>query len=319
MKNFSLWSLILLLGLSACNNYDFADDSFDDLSDPFVEEQGDFDDESGEDEETEGGLTLYEVIGSDLRKIKDYPVPNRLKRWQEDTERHQQMWDFYKKLIPSDQLHLIKEFEVFHSNDELAGYVFELDDGSRKWRTGLAIDLPGDLNGRDLNSEFAYTCIHEFGHILTLNESQMQSGSGSCSTYQTYEGCTSPHSYINELFNIGWTDIHEEHQSLDEDELYDFYLKYQNRFVTDYAATNPGEDIAEVFTTFVINDNAPTGNTIADQKINAMYNRDELIELRKHMRNAPDVLALRLGKRPKLKCNHQAHAHKNKRVEIRFQ
>ena len=43
----------------------------------------------------------------------------------------------------------------------------------------------------------------------------------------------------------------------------DFWRQNQDSFVTDYAATNPGEDLAETFTVFVLSPR-PTGDRIAD-------------------------------------------------------
>ena len=53
--------------------------------------------------------------------------------------------------------------------------------------------------------------------------------------------------------------------------------------MTDYAATNPGEDIAESWTHFVINDK-PSGDSIADQKVRFFYDYPELVELRDKIR-----------------------------------
>jgi len=58
--------------------------------------------------------------------------------------------------------------------------------------------------------------------------------------------------------------------------------------MTQYASTNPAEDIAEVFTHFVIFDK-PTNNTIADQKIQLLYKYPELIELRNTIRQSLSI------------------------------
>lgn len=49
--------------------------------------------------------------------------------------------------------------------------------------------------------------------------------------------------------------------------------------MTDYAATNPGEDIAESWTAFILQPK-PTGSTIADQKTLFFYDYPELVRLR---------------------------------------
>jgi len=69
----------------------------------------------------------------------------------------------------------------------------------------------------------------------------------------------------------------------DWDELDAFYERYQDRFVTEYAATNPGEDLAETFAVFVLNER-PTGSTIADQKLNLLWADPEMVSLRDEIR-----------------------------------
>ena len=73
------------------------------------------------------------------------------------------------------------------------------------------------------------------------------------------------------------------------------YEKYQDRFVTDYAATNPGEDFAEVFSFFVTQDEAPRGQKLADQKIRLLYEFPELVSLREQIRGNGTTLSLRAG------------------------
>jgi hypothetical protein len=59
----------------------------------------------------------------------------------------------------------------------------------------------------------------------------------------------------------------------------------RDQFVTDYAATNPAEDLAETFTIFVTEDR-PTGDTIADQKVQLLWADADLVELRAQIRSA---------------------------------
>src|SRR5215208_6090610 len=62
-------------------------------------------------------------------------------------------------------------------------------------------------------------------------------------------------------------------------EIYEFYTKYPDQFVTKYAATNPVEDIAESWTEFVMRPK-PLGASIAEQKVLFFYEHPELVELR---------------------------------------
>jgi hypothetical protein len=61
--------------------------------------------------------------------------------------------------------------------------------------------------------------------------------------------------------------------------------------VTDYASTNPGEDIAETFTYFVLG-KKPEYTTIANQKVLQLYEYPELI----HLKNLIQGRILKLSK-----------------------
>ncbi|MFQ9918858.1 MAG: hypothetical protein ACLRWQ_23270 [Flavonifractor plautii] len=54
-------------------------------------------------------------------------------------------------------------------------------------------------------------------------------------------------------------------------------------FVTDYASTDPSEDIAESFTYFVLWD-APEGDAVWEEKLNFFYRYPELVEFRTQAR-----------------------------------
>ena len=321
-----LLSLIALITITttSCNKYDDLEDfdqvdSFDNdqSGDGFGDGSNDGSgDGSNDDDNTggqgqsgeSGGLTLYRVTnGTTITKIKDYEVSGDLKSYQQDEGKHFKMWEFYTQLIPESQRKFITEFEVFHGGNELAGYVNAIGEDNSKWKLGLAIDLADDLSTIDLQNEFTYTCIHEQGHILTLNSTQLDANAGSCSNFQVSEGCAKSNAYINRLFELGWADIYEEHQNLNTDqEVQDFYNKYSTRFVSNYAATNPGEDIAEVFAYYVTSDQLPSGNSIADKKIRLLSEFPELVELRQQIRQNPTLTRLVPGSWKARRCKHES-------------
>ena len=233
---------------------------------------------------TQGEITLYRVVGADIQKKTDYQVSGQDLVYQNDVARHQELWGFTKDVVPSSHRNYMNEFMIY--NGEItgsAGYVFETAQDLSTWQMGLAINYADDQN------ELLYTIIHEFGHILTLNNTQLNSSvsSNDCSNYHTGEGCSKAAAFINKLYNLGWADVWSEYQQAQNSQtaLQAFYNRYQDRFVTNYAATNPGEDIAEVFATFVTMAERPQGNTIAERKILLMYEENELVQLRDYIRN----------------------------------
>ena len=122
--------------------------------------------------------------------------------------------------------------------------------------------------------DLTYSLIHDYAHVLTLGSTQVTPDlelltadenefgdiafrkEQACPNFFLQEGCTRTNSYINLYYQAFWTDLYNELEEInyieDESEYYDaldaFYLENKSQFVTDYAATNPGEDIAESFT-----------------------------------------------------------------------
>lgn len=276
MKKYWLLLMIPLLYFTSCRkDHDFVESSN-------MEEEQAYDDITS--------LTLYDVSNNDISLIKDYEVDKSLQLFQVDKSRHFTMWHFVIDLIPLKYRDKITQFEIFYGYDDVAGYVVEQEDlGS--WKLALAIDFVEDFNNIDAGGEFTALVLHEYGHILTLNDTQVTASEEeeSCNTYFPGEGCSLTGSYLYPFYQLGWADIIDDRAIDNPDRLYN---KYPDRFVSDYAATNPAEDIAEVVTQFIMQDK-PVGNSIADQKIKLLYDFPELVELREDIRVEVPVVAKR--------------------------
>lgn len=248
-------------------------------------------------------IVIYSVEGDDLFDPFYETVTADLQAAQEDVYTHQRVWEHFLALIPADQRGMIAEYGIF--TDGYGGTlaaVSQTDFDPNLWV--LYVDFADTVNDHELT----YTLIHEFAHLLTLGPDQVRPSlaifnnpddddiyfreASACPNYFPGEGCANPDSYIHNFFHIFWKDIHEEWNeiNLEEDEdiytekLDDFYFKYEDRFVTSYAATNPEEDIAEAFTFFVITPK-PAGDTIAERKILFFHQYPELVELREIILN----------------------------------
>lgn len=244
-------------------------------------------DGSGTDE-GEGEITLYTVEGSTIVKKTDYKVSGSDLEFQKDINKHNEVWELVKKIVPTSYLARMSEFMIFSGESSgTAGYVFPTSNDLSKWQMGIAIDFAYE-GGFNAGGELAYTIIHEFGHILTLDIDQVDASisQSDCTNYFPGEGCAKTDAYINKLHSRYWADIWSEFQTAQdsEEQLEQFYQKHSNRYVTAYASTNPGEDIAEVFATFVTRKGGPNGNSIAEQKIQLMYDHPELVTFRNFIR-----------------------------------
>jgi hypothetical protein len=261
------------------DNNTHSDDSIDDSNDDFTDQGGQSDG---------GSITRYRVDGNNLIKEKDFDVTGKELKFQKDIEKHQEIWAMTKTIIPANYRSKMSHFMIFAGEaDGTAGYVYETASDLSTWEMGIAIDFAYE-GGFNAGGELAYTIIHEFGHILTLDNTQLDASisESDCQEYFPGEGCAKKEAYINKTYNKGWADIWSEFSEIQESQsdTEAFYNKYEDRFVTNYASTNPAEDIAEVFTTFVTRNGGVSDNSIAEQKIQIMYDHSELIDLRDHIR-----------------------------------
>lgn len=248
-------------------------------------------------------LVVYRVDGDQLTWSNNEPVPSDLVKFQEQKDVHQEIWDYYVKLIPSDQRSMLGEFIIITDGEQrLIAAVQKTDKDLYSW--ALEVDIVDISDPRELT----YTLIHESAHLLTLNYRQVTPSRAMldnpddkqvyahealrCDEYFSNEGCSQADSYLNSFYNLFWVDIYDEWEKSRryyDDELYyeslnDFYHKHREMFVTDYAVINPVEDIAESFSFFILSPK-PSGDTISERKILFFYDYPELMKLRDEIQN----------------------------------
>lgn len=259
----------------------------------------------GEEESNEGTYLVTYIIDNETLTEPYFfdGLPTDMRDEQNDIEAHQQLWNYFSTLIPYEFRPQLTEFSIFTDGESnTLAAVAQTYDNPELW--GLEVDYA------DTNDYYylSFTLVHEFAHLFTLAPSQVPPSIAifnnpedneiyldelsACSTYFPGEGCSNTDSYINQFYNQFWTDIYDEWNeiNLEEDEdlyyekLDDFYNKYQDQFLTDYAATSPAEDIAESFGFFVFAE-TPNGDSIAEQKILFFYQFPELIGVRTEILN----------------------------------
>ena len=184
--------------------------------------------------------------------------------------------------------------------DEKTGALVSLNSRNDKWQ--LEIDVK-DVNLKSRNKkrlyESIYTMTHEFGHLLTLNKTQIRPTAKEKQEegelYLTLEGEAYKSSYINRFVNLFWKgtlldnwDVIQRDYCYTEancvEKLYDLYQNNSSEFLTDYAAISPEEDIVESWTAFVLRSKIRNPKTIAHKKINFFYQFPELVAYRKMIR-----------------------------------
>jgi hypothetical protein len=191
------------------------------------------------------------------------------------------IWRRFTQLIPADQRTMLVGFELMP--EQYGGaHVYPSERDPSRWIMGIGLGLGGDLDS---------TLIHEFGHLLTLQAKEVppDSDERGCTTYFTGEGCALSGSTFAGFVDRFWPremieKVRQLEESGDWDAAGEFYEQHRDEFVTDYATTNPAEDLAETFTAFVTGER-PTGSTIADQKVQYLWSDPDMVALRTRIRS----------------------------------
>ncbi len=208
-------------------------------------------------------------------------------------------WKVFYDLFPKKitRKYIKKLVLVSDGEDEKTGALGALNNSNSEWQ--LVID-PADVDFTSDNPErryqSLYTFIHEFGHLLTLNTTQIRPSikkeQKPFEPYITMEGEANKNSYINmfvvEFWNgrllEEWDDIQKKYCYTEQksciEKLYGLYQDNHSDFVTDYAAESPEEDIVESWTAFILGGKVDNPLTISDRKVNFFYQFQELVYYR---------------------------------------
>lgn len=251
------------------------------------------------DKDAQFNLVNYTVEGDAISDPINLYVPSEYRSYQEDAAPHQRAWEFFTFVVPAEDRKWIAQYVVFTDGTyNTLAWVDRVKFGDNsRWKLGVDV-----LDASD-PIMLTTTIVHELGHLLTLNSDQIISEEGegysvhqnadACPQYMSDEGCSTPESYMNLFYRSFWVDLHEEwmeivykpHAASPEEFrafVQTFHDNHPGEFVTDYAATNIKEDMAESFEAFVLSAK-PTGDSIADQKILFFYDFPELVTLRQQM------------------------------------
>ncbi|HJS19316.1 MAG TPA: hypothetical protein VJ785_11260 [Anaerolineales bacterium] len=256
-----------------------------------------------EEQDADFNLVIYQVDGDQIKDPVNLYVPPDYRKYQEDTAAHFRIWDFYAAIIPPELREMVAEFVIFTDGGggDVGAWVTQMSRDPNKWQVGF------DILDSDYPPYLADALIHETGHILTLNTSQMpyedlqyysydaeQNIFHGCSQYAEGSTCSLPDSYIDLFYERFWKDVYADWSEVEQESLeaesFEEYLQVMEQFYDDhdelylnsYAATNISEDMAESFSYFVLNPE-PTGNSIPEQKVAFYYEFPELVEYRRQI------------------------------------
>ncbi len=205
----------------------------------------------------------YDVQGDSIVLLEGETAP-----W------HQAAWDRWVELVPASDRWRVGRFEAIEGSSD--GQLEPVSDSLQVWILRISQLEPEVLD---------VALIHELGHLITLGPGQIlpatdPSVQEDCVTYFSMEGCAIAGGLFDRFVSEFWD---ESELSTGPDAIDARYRADQDAYVTQYAATNPGEDVAESFVFFVYR-LRPTGPTVAEQKIRLLWEFPELVELREALR-----------------------------------
>lgn len=130
------------------------------------------------------------------------------------------------------------------------------------------------------------TIAHELKHYLTLNSTQEGKDDSRCGEMMaTLDTCPASDSVYFDFIQEFWKTMYDKAIWTSEDAYNYYYEEHPDDFVTPYAVTNSGEDIAETFSFFIF-DKEPTDlSKIKDKKIKYFWKFPELVTLRSEIRS----------------------------------
>ncbi len=206
-----------------------------------------------------------------------------------DLEKYKEIWAIFATIAPDEisDAH-VKKYTVYENKkSDTAAFVELIDDQQAQWELAVNIHATDEQS----RTENIFLLTHEFAHILTLNKDQIdiEAEESICQGYFTDEGCATESSYLGMFFKEFWSQadvLALKDSPVDAPNI--LFTQTPENFINQYAATNPGEDIAESFASFVFKAK-PTAQdsgalTIAQQKINFFYKFPELIKMRADIR-----------------------------------
>jgi hypothetical protein len=229
----------------------------------------------------------YVVRGGKL--VPDQPIPAS----SGDRAGHEKIWSAVKTIIPPSLLGQIGRLEIF-TTDAASGNASETDGYATLSESGedfvLGLNLESATSAfieRDPEAlkEYEATLIHEFGHVLSLNGSQMLGAGETGGGLELDEGRLKTGAWLNRFYELFWKQSYPDHgpATTSDEEGTALFNTAPSSFVTEYAATGPLEDFAETFSVFVL-EPKPSGASIRAKKLLFFYNQPELVVLREGIR-----------------------------------
>ncbi len=209
--------------------------------------------------------------------LASYPVQNG--EAQITDQQHAAVWAYVCSILPQESRMKIAEFNLFSDGfSNVLAYTspIKTDGYTDNSRFSFNIDYYDvyDEYGEKRDwSKLTYTILHEYGHVLLEDETQIDLTVG--------ENTHDPTGFIPGSFRKRFYD---QFWSALGDTGVEDYEQNPTNYVSRYGANYFHEDIADTFAVFVLG-GKPQGNTIAEQKLLFFWEAPEMMALRSTIRH----------------------------------
>ena len=188
------------------------------------------------------------------------------------------VWEYLCSILPLEARQKIVRFDLFtDGTSNVLAYTSPVQENGVTDNTRFSISIDYydvyDENGSKRDwSKLTYTILHEYGHVLLEDETQVDLTVGS-STHD-------PAGFVDGSFRKGFYDAFW--SGLGDSGVGD-YDKNPTRYVSRYGANYFHEDIADTFAVFVLGDE-PSGDSVAEDKLRFFQNDPGMLKLRSAIR-----------------------------------
>ena len=188
------------------------------------------------------------------------------------------VWEYLCSILPLEARQKIAEFNLFtDGTSNILAYTspVQVDGVSDNTRFAISIDYYDvyDENGEKRDwSKLTYTILHEYGHVLLEDETQVDLTKGT--------GTHDPAAFIEGSFRKGFYDTFW--SGLGDTGVGD-YDANPTHYVSRYGANYFHEDIADTFAVFVLG-GQPQGDTVAEEKLRFFWADPDMAALRAAIR-----------------------------------
>ena len=188
------------------------------------------------------------------------------------------VWDYLCSILPLEARQKIAEFNLFtDGTSNILAYTAPVEENGVNDNTRFAISIDYydvyDENGEKRDwSKLTYTILHEYGHVLLEDETQVDLTKGD-STHD-------PATFIEGSFRKGFYDAFW--NDLGDTGVGD-YDANPTHYVSRYGANYFHEDIADTFAVFVLG-GQPQGDTVAEEKLRFFWADPDMAALRAAIR-----------------------------------